>query len=90
MKEEYKSKLRQNRASVENAKKSAPSLIDRHNKQIATTLAHTNALNKLAKTVGGVVERHQGSSEDDDDIFTHDEKYKIKASDGDYDYKNCE
>jgi hypothetical protein len=74
--EEYREKLRENKRRIQESLKNRPSLIERHEKNIATRDASSAALKKIAnvavasKVSGGSEEGKDGSgdySDDDDD-----------------------
>jgi hypothetical protein len=80
--DEYRLKLRENKARMqESVKKNRPSLLERHDKDIAMRNARNNALLTVAKTVtdsmGDYDEKNGGS--DEDDLFG-DFKNKRKSS----------
>jgi hypothetical protein len=67
--EEYRQKLRDNKLKLKESLKSRPSLIERHEKNIATRDASTAALRKVATAVmsAGGGRRDEGKDDDDDD-----------------------
>lgn len=67
--EEYRQKLRENKLRLKESLKSRPSLIERHEKGIATRDAATSALRKVANAVMSVGGREEGKDDDDDDDY---------------------
>jgi hypothetical protein len=71
--DEYRQKLRENKAKMqESVKKNRPSLLERHDKDIAMRNARNNALLTVAKTVTdsmGDYDEKDGGSDDEDDLF---------------------
>jgi hypothetical protein len=65
--EEYRQKLRDNKNRLKESLKSRPSLIERHEKNIATRDAATSALRKVANAVMSVGGREEGKDDYDSD-----------------------
>eukprot|EP01034_Spumella_vulgaris_P027210 gene27210-33901_t len=84
--EEYREKLRANKAKLTESLKSRPSLLERHDKKIATKTAGLNALRTVADAVassrdkGGKM-REGNSHRDDNDIFDPKEKILLGLDD---------